>query len=94
MNYKYVSYMASGEIMECNNFKTIYKSTRFYVRDDAQAAIICDNETKKPIAYMLYSFKLFKVFRYAEIHPNMKNFIETIFNKDAYGAYCLSCVKG
>lgn len=84
---KYIAYIASGEIMECDNFKTIFENTRFRVRDDGQAAIICSNSTGKPVLYMLDMFGLFSAFRPAQLHPNVHGLCEAAFKNNGYECY-------
>jgi hypothetical protein len=84
---KYIAYIASGEILECDNFKTIFQAARFRVRDDGQVAIICTKSTTKPVAYMLDMFGLFSAFRPEQLHPNMRKLCEAAFNINGYESY-------
>jgi len=89
---KYIAYIASGEILECDNFKTIFKAARFHVRDNGQAAIICTKSTGKPVIYMLDMFGLFAAFRPAQLHPNVRRLCEAAFS--IYGYECnLNAIK-
>ena len=78
---KYIAYIASGEIMECDNFKTIFET-----------AIICSNSTGKPVLYMLDMFGLFSAFRPAQLHPNVRGLCEAAFKINGYGCY-LNAIK-
>lgn len=89
---KYIAYIATGEIMECDNFRTIFESARYRVRDDAQVAIICYKDTGKPIAYMLDMFGLYSTFKPAQLHPSMRKLCEAAFINNDYGYY-LGAIK-
>jgi len=78
-NQKFTSYCASSEIIEADDFKTLFNATQRCVRDYAMAAIIVRNSDNKVIAFMLDCFGQYKVFRPNEIHPNLRNFIKAHF---------------
>lgn len=84
---KYIAYIASGEVLECDNFKTIFHAARFRVRDNGQAAIICTKSDAKPIAYMLDMFGLFSAFKSEQVHPNICKLCEAAFNINGYESY-------
>ena len=79
MTYRYRAYISTSEIIECDDFHTLYKAARYIIRGEAQAAIIMDVTTHKVVALMVNCFKQYKVMRLGEIHPNMRGFIEQIF---------------
>lgn len=82
MNFKsmnYTAYLPTGEILECDNFKTIFRSARYRVREDAQAAIIFNNHTGKIAAYLLDVFGLYQCLRPFEVHPHLLGFIKQIY---------------
>jgi len=87
-NYKYTAYMASGEIMECDDFRTIYDAAKRRARDDAMAGTICRNTDNKVIAYMLHIFGLYKMMRPDEIHPNLFGLVKQTYMLNEDGAYC------
>ena len=75
----YTAYCASSEIIEADDFKTIFRAAQRYVRDYAMAAIIVRNSDNKIIAFILDAFGLYKVFTPNNIHPDMLTFIKAHF---------------
>lgn len=75
----YTAYCASSEIIEADDFRTIFHAAQLRVRDDAMAAIILRNSDNKVIAYMLHAFGLYKVFTPDNIHHDMLTFIKAHF---------------
>ena len=76
---KFTGYCASSEIIEADDFRTLFNATRARVRDYAMAAIIVRNCDNKVIAFMLDAFGLYKVFTPDNIHPHMLTFIKAHF---------------
>lgn len=75
----YTAYCASSEIIEADDFYTIFRAARLRVRDDAMVAIIKRNTDNKVIAFLVDCFGQYKVFRPAETHPNMLGFLKAHF---------------
>lgn len=75
----YSAYCASSEIIEADDFRTIFRAAQRHVRDYAMAAIIVRNSDNKVIAYMLHAFGLYKVFTPDNIHSDMLTFIKAHF---------------
>ena len=75
----YTAYLASSEIIEADDFKTIFRAAQRRVRDDAMTAIIIRNNDHKVIAFMLDAFGLYKVFTPNSINPHMLTFIKAHF---------------
>lgn len=76
---RYTAYCASSEIIEADDFQTIFHAARLRVRDDAMVAVIKRNTDNKIIAFLVDCFGQYKVFRLAEIHPNMLGFLKAHF---------------
>ena len=76
---KFTSYCASSEIIEADDFKTIFLATQRRVRDDAMVAIIKRNSDNQVIAFLVDCFGQYKTLRPAETHPNMLGFIKAHF---------------
>lgn len=77
--HNYTAYCASSEIIEADDFQTIFRAAQRHVRDYAMAAIIVRNSDNKVIAFMLDAFGLYKIFRPSDIHPHMLTFIKAHF---------------
>ncbi len=75
----YTAYLASSEIIEADDFKTIFRAAQRRVRDDAMTAVIIRNNDHKVIAFMLDAFGLYKVFTPNDIHPHILTFIKAHF---------------
>ena len=75
----YTAYCASSEIIEADDFRTIFNAARLRVRDDAMVAIIKRNTDHQVIAFLVDCFGLYKVLRPAETHPNMLGFLKAHF---------------
>ena len=75
----YTAYLASSEIIEADDFQTIFRATQRRVRDDAMVAIILRNNDHKVIALLAHYFGQYKVLRPAETHPNMLGFLKAHF---------------
>ena len=75
----YTAYLASSEIIEADDFQTIFRAAQRRVRDDAMVAIILRNSDYKVIALLVHCFGLYKVLRPAETHPNMLGFLKAHF---------------
>lgn len=88
MTYKYAAYLSTGEIIECSNFKTIFQSARFRVRDDSAAVIFCNKETKQPIAAMAHIFGTTFIWKTDMLHHNICGLLYEMFNNDEYSKYC------
>ena len=89
MTYKYAAYLASGEILECSEFKTIFTSARLRVREYAIAAIICNQETKKPVAAIAQLFGKTFIWKDNMLHQNIIELLYDIFHMtDEYGKFC------
>jgi len=85
MEYRYKAYISTSEIIECDDFHTIYKAARHFIRGEAQAAIILDATTHKVVALMVDCFAKYFVFRPDGIHANMRGFIKQIFIQQENG---------
>lgn len=89
MTYKYAAYLASGEILECPVFKTVFTAARFRVRNYATAAIICNQETKKPVAAIAQLFGKTFIWKGDMLHQNIINLLYEIYHQaDEYGKFC------
>lgn len=80
---KYTAYLASEEILECDNFKTIFKAARYRVRDNGYAAIIKRNSDNKTVAVQVYMFN--KFFTFKEINSNQRGLIKAVFDQNDAG---------
>ena len=87
MTYKYAAYLSTGEIIECSNFKTIFRSARFRVRDESAAVIFYNKETKQPIAVMAHIFGATFIWKTEMLHHNIRGLLYEMFNNE-YGKWC------
>lgn len=81
----YTAYCASSEIIEADDFQTIFRAARLRVRDDAMVAVIRRNTDNKVIALLAHYFGQYKVFRPVETHPNMLGFLKELFVQQENG---------
>lgn len=87
-SYNYTAYLASGEILECDNFKTIYRSARLNIRmsDDCKAAII-KRKNGSVVTALRMMGKHVETYVGADIAAHLIE-LKLAYSWDNYGRFC------
>lgn len=86
---KYIAYLSSGEILESDNFKTVYRAALSIVRDDEARAVIFHRKADKQlIATIWRGFHKDFVFTDKTKIENTKALLREAYMADKWGKYC------
>lgn len=86
---KYTAYLSTGEILECENFKTIYRAALRILRYDGTGAAIIRRKTdNKLIAVLWRGFHKDFIFTDKNKIEFMKSLLLTTYLVDKWGQYC------
>ena len=86
--YNYTAYLASGEIIECDDFKTLFRAARFNIRISSDCkAVIINRKDGSTVAALRYMGGPIAIYRAGEIEDH-KIELKLAYSWDDYGRFC------